>query len=417
LYEPLFRYEKIKNHEYVIDISLLTNQWFMINCLKQYNKFKEYLNFDYNIIIYPNTYYDNSFIFDLVIPNEYFLQQLMQDDDDSFIRMVLISIPHNCMLFNLNKYNYITNEILELFYIHNDISLSFEIFEYLYFSNEKPLQKIFSHPENLSLIHYILLNNCRDINILEYCVNIIKKNNVILQQPFSIKFPPLFPLQIVNKYINGLYEKNKYYLHCKDEHIEFVFNSFFSDNLIEHCFKLNNFNNFLQFLLRYEIPNHKVEYSIIDNKTENNENKVKIIPIYYSYKNEFKYSNNKNNCSVEHLYNLPFVKKYLRNYQEIQNILDNPDYIGNLNLNTNIYEENILIKLTYIVSLIHNKYNSFIIKFLLHSYKTMGIHYRYNKLTYTDISEYNYKSGYKTLNMFKVLSKTPNKQFNKYIDF
>ena len=40
LYEPLFKYEKIKNHEYVVDISLIGNQYLLINTKKQYNRFK-----------------------------------------------------------------------------------------------------------------------------------------------------------------------------------------------------------------------------------------------------------------------------------------------------------------------------------------------------------------------------------------
>jgi len=70
--------------------------------------------------------------------------------------------------------------------------------------------------------------------LFKFCVNIIKKNNGILQQPFVLKFPLLFPLQIINKYINVLYEKkNKYYFCCNDKHVEFVINLFFSDYLIE----------------------------------------------------------------------------------------------------------------------------------------------------------------------------------------
>lgn len=40
LYEPLFKYEKIKYHEYVIDISIYAKQYFMIYNDKQYESFK-----------------------------------------------------------------------------------------------------------------------------------------------------------------------------------------------------------------------------------------------------------------------------------------------------------------------------------------------------------------------------------------
>jgi len=39
LYEPLFKYDKIKYHESVIDISLYSRQYFFIYNKKQYNRF------------------------------------------------------------------------------------------------------------------------------------------------------------------------------------------------------------------------------------------------------------------------------------------------------------------------------------------------------------------------------------------
>jgi len=185
--------------------------------------------------------------------------------------------------------------------------------------------------------------------------------------------------------------------------------------------KFYNFKRYLYFLSCYEIPDpdHILEYSIIEYNTEINEKEIKknIIPCFQfnSYKNVFKYSDIVYKLTYNNLYELPFVKKYLRNKQVIQNILDNPKYITNLNLNTNIYEEYLLIKFTYIVSLIHNKYNSFIIKFLLHPCKLLGVYYVNNKLSYTDISEISSEKGDKVSNIFKILSRTPNKQFNNYI--
>lgn len=37
LYEPLYKYDKIKNHKYIIDISCITNKHFMIFNDNQYN--------------------------------------------------------------------------------------------------------------------------------------------------------------------------------------------------------------------------------------------------------------------------------------------------------------------------------------------------------------------------------------------
>jgi len=45
LYSPLFKYEKIKYHENVVDISILSHQYFMIYTKKQYNRIILYFNY------------------------------------------------------------------------------------------------------------------------------------------------------------------------------------------------------------------------------------------------------------------------------------------------------------------------------------------------------------------------------------
>ncbi|KAG4082197.1 hypothetical protein H8356DRAFT_970252, partial [Neocallimastix lanati (nom. inval.)] len=42
--EPLLKYEKIKNHEYVVDISIMGKQFYTINNKKQYNRLKFWYN-------------------------------------------------------------------------------------------------------------------------------------------------------------------------------------------------------------------------------------------------------------------------------------------------------------------------------------------------------------------------------------
>jgi len=49
LCEALFKYEKIKFHEYIIDISLYSRQYFYIHCMNyfsSFNIFNLYQNFD-----------------------------------------------------------------------------------------------------------------------------------------------------------------------------------------------------------------------------------------------------------------------------------------------------------------------------------------------------------------------------------
>jgi len=51
LYEPLLKYEKIKNHVYVVDISMMAGQYFMINNIKKIKSIEidyNYINFKLN---------------------------------------------------------------------------------------------------------------------------------------------------------------------------------------------------------------------------------------------------------------------------------------------------------------------------------------------------------------------------------
>ncbi|ORX88239.1 hypothetical protein BCR32DRAFT_298833 [Anaeromyces robustus] len=61
LYEPLFEYDNIKNNEYVVDISLLGNQYFVINTIEQYNRFKYLIKLPFSNLkinfIYDSTYF------------------------------------------------------------------------------------------------------------------------------------------------------------------------------------------------------------------------------------------------------------------------------------------------------------------------------------------------------------------------
>ena len=114
---------------------------------------------------------------------------------------------------------------------------------------------------------------------------------------------------------------------------------------------------------------------------------------------------------IEKIKELPFVKKYLGNYNEINKILNNPEFIVNINFETKSNVEYIIMKFTYIISLIHNKTKDFIIYVLLNYYNQFNINYKNHKL-YIEINDYQNKEF---LNIFKVLSSTPHEDFNKYI--
>jgi len=77
LYESLCKNDKIKNHEYVIEISLLAGQNFMINNNKQYNRFKEIIlsktTIFLNCVATPRVKYFKENYSKLIIPNKFFI--------------------------------------------------------------------------------------------------------------------------------------------------------------------------------------------------------------------------------------------------------------------------------------------------------------------------------------------------------
>jgi len=92
--------------------------------------------------------------------------------------------------------------------------------------------------------------------------------------------------------------------------------------------------------------------------------------------------------------------------------LSNPEYIVNMNIKTNSNVEYIIMKFTYIISLIHNKTSDFFIYVLLSYFNKYHIEYKNNKLfleIYKDQEKY-------FLNILLVLGCTPFKSFNKYTE-
>jgi len=130
LYEPLFKYNKIKNHEYVVEISILAGQDFMICNQKQYDKFKEIVlmkdSLFKNCIKPPrvNNMYD---IYLLIIKNKLFIEQLMKEENKDFINMFYIYGSGN-LTFYLYKYNYISKIEFLYFFSINEIQYNFFFF-------------------------------------------------------------------------------------------------------------------------------------------------------------------------------------------------------------------------------------------------------------------------------------------------
>ncbi|KAG4094821.1 hypothetical protein H8356DRAFT_1427690 [Neocallimastix lanati (nom. inval.)] len=127
LEKPLLNYKSIKDHEYVVDISIITNQLYMINNKKH--------------------------------------QQDIMDDLGN--------------ISNFEVYDLIINALA---------NISFEIFKYFYSNVHKHLldnyidMNINSRITIRNIIDYMIMDYGRDITTLNYCSDVIKKYNIIIRR-------------------------------------------------------------------------------------------------------------------------------------------------------------------------------------------------------------------------------------------
>jgi len=92
----------------------------------------------------------------------------------------------------------------------------------------------------------------------------------------------------------------------------------------------------------------------------------------------------------------------------IDRILKDPNYILSLNLDFDNYTECLIIKLYYLVLLIHNIYSKFLIHILIYyDYYWHDIKYIDNKIVFMDNSFNKYKYPNYICKIFKILMNTP----------
>ena len=346
-------------------------------------------------------------------------------------------IPTNA--FTIFYLNYPSNFVIP--------DLSFEIFKYFYSDIcTSLLDDIISSNKNYDLdfiVEKIILYFGRDKNILQYCLDLKKKNNLVIIPDLSNYKLPLLnhTLKYVKYYSTNLYNINSMQFICNDNKISDFINIIFSEEGIRTFEKPLYSQRDKEIFIKYNINLKNVSnYKIINNnenilKSEeiinNNKNitENKEVPIEERY---FKYNTKNilirtidsqhskilfNNYNFKtkkiNINNFSFVKHYLNDINKINEILKDPNYILNLNLNIKNYIELLIIKICYIISLIHNKVDKFIIYVLIYNInKTYKIYYINNKICLYKYFSYN-KYMYE---MFNILSNTSHVIFNNYFE-
>ncbi|ORX77900.1 hypothetical protein BCR32DRAFT_282771 [Anaeromyces robustus] len=439
LYEPLFNYEKIKNHVYAIEISILASQYFMINNIEQYNEFIKICQKetkDLTIEIVPFSSKEVRYIFKLIIPNKFLLEQLFNEQDE-IVDMFLENFKFKVIFPFLYKYNFITAELFNLFYSKDQSNpCIFEIFEFLTDNNKVLLEKMANSVYPSYYLKMIYFQNCRDEKLLK-CLSETFTNINLMKCESLFRVPLAIPYRISKKYVKKIFLPNKSYIKCDDKFSEEFINDVFNDDIIRWLIKYNKLNeNYLKQFKRHNfVINKNFNYKLIDNpkyeKNINDNNSIQsksnfcycLVDEYIKLKEPEKcghlnkYYTNLATCfgyDIENLYELNFVTNCLNNNDEISKILNDPDYIFNSKFDTNNATEYFLIRLTYIISLIHNKGNTFLIKLLLKNFfhaKFLNNRIRHYIFKYGRGDEGIEDEEY----LIALLKNTPNKTFNSYI--
>ncbi|KAL6612885.1 hypothetical protein U3516DRAFT_548781 [Neocallimastix sp. 'constans'] len=393
LKEPLFNYDKIKDHEFVVDISIINNQFFLINNDKQYNRLK-YFYKEYRSIF--NKYYplneEISNFQSLIIINKFFIDKLLNERDNEFLEEIIAKSEMNFYLKYL--YNYM----------------------HIYTKNKNNMEEI---------IEEIIYQFGKDINILNYCLDKIKKYNLKIKDIKGYRVPMNHRYKTLKYYSDKLCIKNDLYLKCQDKFAEEFINTCFGDYYIKN-FVYSTYTFNVLFSKKYNINFTKIESNfeiilkepISAEKINNNKTKYnydiqnELIHIFDpQYNGKLKYVDSY--ILIPGDINFDFVNIYLSSYRKIDRILKDPNYILNLNININNYTDCLIIKLCYLASLIHNNYSKFIIYVLIyHDQYWYSIIYRNNKIVFLGFTRY--KKSYYIRKIFKILMNTPHKLFNSY---
>jgi len=330
---------------------------------------------------------------------------------------IINSLHNNTLILkNLYKYKYITNNVYYLFIqVYTKMSkITFEIFDYFYFNRNN---NIFNNYlltysfDKIFKIIYSIIEIGYDENMLKYCSDLLEKYNIKIPSHinYMFDFSPNFPLNILKKYSNKIYMPKRYIVEHEDKYFEKFINVLFSEKYL--CYEINNPENLFDFIgndvliKRYGFNINELKQMKYKIKYPEN---IDYNTLHYIIEHNFKFLKYKNSkLKKEKL----FSKHILNNSKEVQKILDDINYIFTLDINFN--KEIFLIQISYIISLIHNKNNKFIIKYLLSFIKVDEniITYENNKIIF-----YHKDFVFDEKKFIDVLLNVPNNVFKNYIE-
>jgi len=498
LYEPLFKYNKIKYETFVIKTSFESYQNFMIYTLEQYNEFINLVkkcndnNSNYINKIYP---YKKSYKNTLFILNKELINFLVNDKNNESILKILLKFHENgcsIYLYYLYKYNIISLNTFNMFklgIVYKEAIVIIYVFNYFYLNDKfYDITKLLKYMEREYVISTIVDIFGRDINILNYVIKNLVKDSLIDAKSSIYRIPSTFPMSTLKEYTSKIYKPNEKYLNCsKDKDTELFFNTVCFDVGLDFIYDVSSNNHYLPYFVyfnRYNV-NFNIFKTFSYTKVNNNSYNKKTVkntvkdtdsfkfenrelfdipffsPVNYVYSERGKYIHDKvykfinkyytDECDCNDYYKLnegdiedydinsdlfeitdycnvnyhifPFhrtivgyeyleylIKDQLKSFKKrifdndniIQEILNNIDssliysYI-------NEYKDNhifvLLLKILYIISLIHNSYSPFIILIFVHN-TSYNLEYKNNCLYFIESREKCMSLEYEFFNLF-----------------
>jgi len=438
LYDLLYKYNNIKYHECVVDISIKNNQYFKIYNDNQYNRY-------INMIKEYKEKKDNQYLnFRLIIPNKYFISRLVNDKE--------LHLSYTDLnTYYLLKYNYISNITFDYFKKeilseHDVVSILF--IDIIYLKNNFDITKITNYINNNYFYKTIFGVIGINVDGIEYIINNIS-NRHYDSYCYNYRINPCFPRDLLIKYSSKLYKPNILYFKYSDKYIEDIFNNLCSDNLLKELhysksFKYgSNFNlnlclkkyNISQNIQNFEILNFE-KYILNKPSIKTEQFNMNEEDLWFGNKTLFNFNftlNNYENLS-DNMYDYSydeinmfsdiFIKEYL-NDEELSKILKNPEYILYKYENDYSIEKNFfyfsVVKCCFVGSLIYNNYSKFIIYSLVNLIDCINLKYLpqdnriYFDCKYYCEENYDWPCDYEVIISYTITT-TSNDDFN-YIFF
>jgi len=400
LYEPLFQYKSIQEHEYVVYISALAKQYFMIFNEQQYLAFVKNINNVSNFNVYVEL---NRFDYcRLVIINEYFLDRLLQETNELLLMTILESYDPNYLLRFLHKFKRVP-EILYSLFNKKSKAIFFDFINFFYFGvnselfSREPMTMNQWDRTSFEEMASIICQSGYDIQMINYLLEQLERHHQRLPiTPTTLfRVPLTFPLTTLQYYTQKIYQPNIMTFQHNHPYLKTFFNTVFTDTYFNQLLTQtndsdnNNSSDDLFFFCQDKNSSVLTRYGINVGKTYGD----------YSIENQEEYQFQQELQGIsERLYTMEISESeeiliidmedythLLDNKEKIEQILINPSAILTLKEDLNLLPDSNLkrhlLYFCYLVALIHHHSNYFIILLLTKILnETISIQYKNNKL-------------------------------------